>query len=437
MIESSYRRVSAVMVAAGIAGTVTNVSVTVVTSALTREWGVPLGTVAVAVLAINVSMALVMPIAGLVAGRYGMRAVLLAGGCVLGASSVLLLFAQDVVMLAIGRLGQGAGLAAITPTAVQASSNLLHGPQHARALGWWSAANGAGLAVGPVLGGALFDLGEWKLVPLPTILIALFVVASTIVGVPKGLRHEGSVRLHGALVLSLGAGLAVAFLSAVSIRAWSAAVATAVLLSGLVAYSLMGSRRVELPLGWFQDFMVRRSGTGASVQMFVNGMAQVGVPAWLVTESITSSGGAGAILLAMTLTMTIMGPFTGRRSDISYPRWFRAGAILCAAGMAALALGASGAPKWLVLPALVVTGLGAGSLLTPSFQAFSETIPGKDGVGLAVYNLLRLSSFAIGGILGAAAVDARSPGVGFVATAVVCLLLLTRSFPHVAVAPAR
>jgi MFS family permease len=433
-MKSSYARMSAVLVAAGIAGTVTNVSVTVVTSALALEWGVPLSTTAVAVLALNISMAFVMPIAGLLAGRQGMRAVLLGGGFVLGASTILLLFAQDLLVLAIGRLGQGVGLAAITPTAIQASNNLLLPREHAKALGWWSAANGAGLALGPALGGALFDIGGWRLVPLPTILIALFVVASTVGGVPSGMRHEGSVRLYGALVLSLFAGIAVALLSAVSIGAWAVAVVAVLALASLGGYALLGRRRAELPLGWLEDLMVRRSTAGASVQMFVNGMAQVAVPAWLVTEAITSSTGAGATLLAMTLTMTVMGPITGSRSDIPYARWFKTGLLLCAVGAVGLAIGASVVPWWWALPALVVTGLGAGSLLTPSFQSFSQTLPGKDGVGLAMYNICRLSSFAVGGIVGAAAVDADAAWAGFVIASVVCLVLVTRTFPKVSIA---
>jgi MFS transporter, DHA2 family, methylenomycin A resistance protein len=419
---------SAVLFAAGLAGTVTNVSVTVVTSSLARQWDAPLATVAVAVLALNVAMAFVMPVAGLTAGRYGMRAVLVGGGCMLGASTILLLFADDVVILAIGRLGQGAGLAAITPTSVQASNNSLGAREHARALGWWSAANGAGLAIGPVLGGALFDSGGWPLVPMPTIGIAAFVVFFAVRGVPRGMRHAGSVRLYGAVMISLLAGFGVASLSAISIQAWPLAAAAGVLVAVLAAYALLGSRRSELPLGWLRDVMVRRSSAGASVQMFVNGIAQVAVPAWLVTEAITSSGGAGAVLLAMTLTMTIMGPITGRTAHVSYRRWFRTGALLCAAGAVGLAAATSAVSPWTMVLALVITGVGAGCLLTPSFQAFSGTAPGVDGVGLALYNLCRLSAFAVGGIVGAAAVDAQVPALGFLFAALLCLLMLTRSF---------
>ena len=417
------------MFAAGLGGTVTNVSVTVVASSLARSWDVPLSEVAVAVIALNVAMAFVMPVAGLTAGRYGMRRLLLIGGVTLGASTALLIFAQNTLLLTIGRVGQGAGMAAMTPTAVQASNNLLSPAEHSKALGWWSAANGTGLAVGPLMGGVLFDVGGWELVPVPTLFIAALLILSTLRGVPAGITHRGPVRLFGVIMLSLLAGLGVTIVSALSVGATAVAVAGAALLVVTSAYSFTRGRRSELPLHWLGDLMVRRSATGASVQMLVNGVAQIGVPAWLVTAGITSASGAGATLLAMTLTMTVMGPYTGRRFHIPYGRWFRWGALLLALGGGGLALSASVAPWWLSLPMLVVTGVGAGCLLTPSFQAFSATQPGKDGVGLAMYNMSRLSSFAFGGILAAAAVDGGVPWTAFAAGAVICLLTLTRPFP--------
>ena len=412
------------------AGTVTNVSVTVVASPLAHAWDVPFSHVAVAVIALNVAMAFIMPVAGLTAGRYGMRTLLLLGGITLGISTALLLVAEDTTLLTLGRLGQGAGMAAITPTAVQASNNLLSAEQHARALGWWSAANGAGLAIGPVLGGALFDLGGWDLVPLPTLFIAALLLVSILRGVPRGVTYRGPVRLFGVAMLSLMAGVTVSVLSALSVGAIVPALGGAAILAGTAAYSF-GRRRSELPLHWLDDTLVRRSGTGASVQMFITGVTQIGVPAWLVTAGLATPGGAGVVLLAMTLTMTFMGPLTGRRLDVSYARWFRMGGILLAVGGGGLALSASALPWWLSLPMLVVSGVGAGCLLTPSFQVFSATNPGKDGVGIAMYNMSRLASFAVGGIVAAAAVDGGVPWIAFAAGAGLCLLLLVPVVPSV------
>ena len=101
----------------------------------------------------------------------------------------------------------------------------------------------------------------------------------------------------------------------------------------------------------------------------------------------------------MTITMKVMGPFTGARSYVPYFRWFRSGLILCAGGLIGLAWASGPGPWWIGLPLLVVTGLGAGSLLTPSFNTFTDTVAGGEGVSIAMYSVLRLSFFAIGGLL--------------------------------------
>jgi MFS family permease len=91
-----------------------------------------------------------------------------------------------------------------------------------------------------------------------------------------------------------------------------------------------------------------------------------------------------------------------------------------------LAVAAATGPWWLAAPALVVLGLGAGSLLSPSLTAFSRTTAGESTIALSLFNLARLGSFGIGGLLGGAFVDAGEPGTAFLAVAIVCGLAAAR-----------
>src|SRR5918999_5102783 len=127
---------------------------------------------------------------------------LVASGLILALSSVVLIVADGVPALFAGRLGQGVALAGITPTAVQAAGRLLPDAERGRALGWWSVANGAGLAVGPLVGGRLFDLGGWAAVPVPTVgigVVSMAVAAS----IPRGLRQSESVAASAVVMFSL------------------------------------------------------------------------------------------------------------------------------------------------------------------------------------------------------------------------------------------
>ena len=426
--QVSYLMLTAVLIATAFAGTLANVSVTVATSGIALEFDVPLQSVAVAVLALNVSMAFVMPMAGMIAGRIGLRETLIVAGGILTVSTAVLIFADDLRWITIGRLGQGAGMAGTTPTAVQAAGRLLDADRRSRALGWWSAANGAGLALGPVAGGTLLDLGGWQLVPVPTLFIGVAIVVTAWLGVPAAHKRKSSVPLQGVILLSLIAGSTIALLSALSNSVWAVAGAIGVAVVALTVVAWWRNRRdAAFPTHWLRDVLVRRSSTGASLQMFANGIAQVTVPAWLVITSTTSAGVAGTVLLMMTLTMSVMGPLTGARSHIPYRRWFGAGLVGCAAGMFGLALASGPGDWWIALPALVVTGLGAGSLLTPSFNTFSGTIAGAEGVGIAMYNVLRLSFFAIGGLIGAAAVGTGNTWAAFFTGGVICLLAAARA----------
>ena len=71
-------------------------------------------------------------------------------------------------------------------------------------------------------------------------------------------------------------------------------------------------------------------------------------------------------------------------------------------GLGALAAATVGT-WWVALPALVVLGIGAGALLSPSFTAFIHTPAGHNAVGLAMFNVLRLKAFAVGACGGSSA----------------------------------
>jgi MFS family permease len=177
---------------------------------------------------------------------------------------------------------------------------------------------------------------------------------------------------------------------------------------------------------WAHDHGVRRSSLGATLQMVANGLVQVGVPAWLIVNGFLGAGQAAAILMGMTLTMAAMGPITGRRATVSYPSRLRRGLVGCAAGLLGVAVAAVAGPWWLASPSLVVLGLGAGSLLSPSLTAFSQTEAGASTVALSLFNLARLGSFGIGGLLGGASVDAGVPGAAFLVVAVLCGMAAAR-----------
>jgi len=148
-----YAFLTAELVCAGLAGTVINTSVTVAVAAIAQDVGASISHVAVLVVLLNVGMAFAMPLAGLAVRAIGSRAVLISAGLSVLGSSVLLSLAPNLFVLGLARLLQGLGSAALVPTSVHAATQLLDGDRRRRALGWWAASNGLGLAFAPLIGG--------------------------------------------------------------------------------------------------------------------------------------------------------------------------------------------------------------------------------------------------------------------------------------------
>ena len=369
---------------------------------------------------LNVAMAYAMPMAGIVAHGVGSRRSLMASGALLVGSSLLLAYSPNMAVLGLARLGQGVALAGVTPTSVQVSTELLDGPRRGRALGWWAASNGIGLAFGPLIGGLLLDLAGWRWVAVPAIALGIGVIVTAGLGVPKGLRHDPGIPTRLVVGLSATAGSLMTGIAALAAGWWVVAVPFAIL---AIVSSLMLRRAVrggggssDLH-GWLRDVNARLTSLGAGLQMVANGLVQVTVPAWLIVSGILTGAQAGAVLMAMTLTMAAMGPISGRRHDVEYLRWFRWGVGGCVIGLALLTV-ASLSAWWITLPALVILGFGAGALLSPSLTGFSHTPAGHNAVGLAVFNTLRLGSFAVGGLVGGTLLDAGLPWLAFTVAAV-------------------
>jgi MFS family permease len=415
--------VVAQLAAAGLSGTVVNVSVTVAVVAIAAEFRASIAAAAATVVLLNVAMAFTMPLAGAWSARLGPRRLLAWAGLIVLASSILLSLAPNLFVLAVARAGQGAGLAAVVPVSVQASGQLLVGEQRARALGWWGASNGLGLAFAPLIGGAIVDLVGWRWVTVPSCLLGVALVVTALRAIPTDLPHGSAVRFRGLGLIALVTGTAMSALAAASAEAWLIAGALALVcaVAGVIAgrATRPGGELADLRR-WAHDRGVRRSSLGATLQMVANGLVQVGVPAWLIVSGVLGAGQAAAVLMGMTLTMAAMGPITGRRATVSYPSRLRRGLAGCASGLLGLAAAAIAGPWWLAAPSLVVLGLGAGSLLSPSLTAFSQTEAGASTVALSLFNLARLGAFGIGGLLGGASVDAGVPGSAFLVAAVPC-----------------
>jgi MFS family permease len=104
-----------------------------------------------------------MLIGGSLADRLGRKWVMLAGIAIFCAGSVMCAIAPGVSMVIGGRAVMGIGAAASEPGTLSVIRQLYPDRrERARALGIWSAVSGLALALGPVIGGVLVGVGDWR-----------------------------------------------------------------------------------------------------------------------------------------------------------------------------------------------------------------------------------------------------------------------------------
>jgi MFS transporter, DHA2 family, methylenomycin A resistance protein len=101
---------------------------------------------------------------GYLGDRLGARKVYLAGMALFALASVLCGCATQTVTLIVGRALQGLGAAAMMPCSL---ALLSHATAHehslrARAVGWWTAAGSITIAAGPIVGGLLMSVANWR-----------------------------------------------------------------------------------------------------------------------------------------------------------------------------------------------------------------------------------------------------------------------------------
>jgi EmrB/QacA subfamily drug resistance transporter len=148
-----------------------------------------------------VVFASLMLIAGSLSDRLGRKWLILTGIVIFCAGSVLCAVAPNVGMLIAGRAVMGVGAAASEPGTLSVIRHLYPERQvRARALGAWAAISGLSLALGPVIGGLLVAVGDWRTVFWFNLALGMALLIAAAVYVPNSADPQpGRVDVGGFL----------------------------------------------------------------------------------------------------------------------------------------------------------------------------------------------------------------------------------------------
>lgn len=154
--------------------------------------------------AYNLAFAALVLAGGTIGDKFGRRGTLIAGLVLFALSSVGAALCTTTGSLIAMRVVMGVAAALIYPTTLAIITDTFReARQRAIAIGLWGAVTGLGVAIGPILGGALLEVFWWGSLFLALAPIALAAAVAAPVVIPASTPDAGSRLDRGGLALSV------------------------------------------------------------------------------------------------------------------------------------------------------------------------------------------------------------------------------------------
>lgn len=351
---------------------------------------------------------------GTLSDRVGASRALAAGFIGFTAASAACGLAPALAFLLAARVVQGAAAAIMLPASLAlVRQNFTDAKKLVRAIAIWTAAGGAAVAAGPVIGGLLTGTIGWRAI--------FFVnVPAGLLGVVALSRVRPSPRrpAHFDLPGQIAAIVAVAALTVGVIQGGHqgfgspvAAVSLAVFAVAAVAF-VMVERRVAVPmvpLGIFTSKTVSSTTVAGLIVSFAF-YGQVFVLSLFFQQALGHSPTVtGLMFVPMTAVIAGVNLLAGRLVQRHGPRLpLVAGLLVLAGGLFGCLAFGHGTPIAVIEFLLLPVGIGAGLTIPPLTTAFMDDIrPGQAGIGAGVLNSSRQLGSALGVAVFGALLDAN------------------------------
>ncbi|WP_235522403.1 MFS transporter [Cellulomonas sp. Root137] len=361
--------------------------------------------------AYTLSFATLMIAASTLGDRWGRRRVFVAGIVVFALASIASALSTSAEMLIAARAVQGAGAAAIMPLSLTLLAAAVPASRRAMAIGIWGATSGLGVALGPVIGGAVVDGISWEAIFWINVPVAVVAIPLVLWALPESRGRRQPLDLAG-LALA-GSGILALVWSIVrgNDDGWGSTRVVGGLALGvlLLGAFLVRESRTDHPLVPLRLFRVRSfavaNGSALAFSFGVFGLV------FLLAQYLQIGMGftpleAGIRTLPWTAAPMIFAPIAGMLAPrIGVRPLLTAGLALQAAGLAwqGLIVGTDGLVYADLVPGLALAGIGMGLTFAPSATAvLFDMAPDDHGTASSVNATIR----EIGGALGVAALVA-------------------------------
>jgi EmrB/QacA subfamily drug resistance transporter len=347
--------------------------------------------------------------AGSLSDRFGRKGMLLAGLSVFGLASLAGGLMDGPGQLIAARAVMGVGAAMVFPSTLSLLTNVFtERRERALAIGAWGAITGAAIALGPIVGGWLLELSDWRSIFFAMAPIAAIagVLAVRYVPTSRDSRAPRTDRAGFALSTAMIALLVYTIIEAPN-HGWGSGrtLGSFALMAVLAAAFVSWERRTEQPMLDLSLFRNPRF-TAASASVAISFFALSGF-IFLVTQYFQFLKGYGPLSTGVRLlpvaSCVAISSILGTRLAVRVgTKLVVASGLLSMAAFYVWVTNTSAATGYGTIAAqMVVLGTGMGLTSAPATEAIMGVVSNaKAGVGSAVNDATRL----LGGTLGVAVI---------------------------------
>jgi EmrB/QacA subfamily drug resistance transporter len=386
--------------------TLDNLVVTNALVSIREDLGASLEQLEWTVNAYTLSYAVFLLTAAALGDRLGRRTVFAAGLGIFTIASAAAALAPSTEALIAARALQGLGGAVITPLSLTLLSDAFAAERRGLALGVWSGVSGLGVALGPVVGGAVVEGFSWQWIFWLNVPIGIALVPVALALLSQSRGPNDTLDLRGVALASSGLLGVVFGIVRSQALGWTSTTVLGsigiglVLLAAFVAWELRAPAPM-LPMRFFRNRGFAAT-NGVAFAMFFGAFGSI----FLLAQFFQVAQGyspleAGIRTLPWTAMPIFVAPLAGVLSDrIGSRPLMVAGLALQAAGLAYIAIVTAPDVAYAALvPGFVMAGSGMALVFAPSANALLSAVrPGEAGQASGANNTIR----EIGGVLGVA-----------------------------------
>jgi len=342
---------------------------------------------------------------GTLGDRWGARNVYLGGLAVFAFASTICGLAENLPALIVARVFQGMGAAMLVPCSLKLiNTSFTDSEQRARAVGIWVGCGGVAMAAGPLVGGVLIQLFDWRsifFVNVPIGLVGLWMTWRIV----RDQRPAQMIHFDvlGQVTAITALGVLIGVLIEGRTFGWSspliiASIVVAIVSSAMFLIIEARSAHSMLPLSFFRSGIF----TGSTCVSMASAFVFYGL---LFVTSIYYQQArgyspliAGLALLPMTAMVAIGSLASSRIVTLCGTRWSMCAAFgLYALGALGMLASSHSSSYWLASTPLLAIGLASGFVSPAATAPAMGTVDkARAGVAAAVLNSARQTGAALG-----------------------------------------